>query len=404
MPRLLLINVTRSVLSTGRIVDSIGHLAKEQGWDVCVVHGARYVGDSDLDHYQVTTYTNEVLHYLKSTLFDAQGLGSYYPTKRLIKFMGAYKPDVVHIHNIHGCYIHYPLLFDYLRNKRIQTIWTLHDCWPMTGHCVHFEKTRCVKWKTQCEKCPAIRDFPSSWIIDNSRKNYLRKKRLLADMANLQITTVSKWLYSVAQESFLKERPSRVIYNGVDTKVFKPTNSSVRDTLSVGNKILLLGLASSFDERKGIWDYVHLSKILPSKKYQILLVGGNDADMQKTANTNIIHLARTDDTKQLVEIYSASDILLSLSYEETFGLTIAEAMSCGTPSIVYNNTAQPELVTEQTGIVVETGNIEGIITAIQTIEKKGKKSYTANCRLRAEQCFDKAKRYAEYLQLYNSIL
>ena len=171
-----------------------------------------------------------------------------------------------------------------------------------------------------------------------------------------------------------------MIYNGVDTNVFKPTKSNVREKLKVGNKVLLLGIASGFDERKGIWDYVHLSKMLSPEKYQILLVGGNDADMQKISHTNIIHLARTDNTKQLVDIYSASDILLSLSYEETFGLTIVEAMSCGTPSIVYNNTAQPELVTEQTGIVVENGNIDGIIEAIQMMEKKGKNSYIMNCR------------------------
>lgn len=400
MPTLLLINVALNTGSTGKIVEGIGGLALSQGWDVYAAHGARYVNQSSLKSYQVTNNAGEILHYIESCLFDAQGRGSRKETKRFLKVIDEIKPDVVHIHNIHGCFLNYPILFQYLREKNIPVVWTLHDCWAMTGHCVHFMRTDCEQWKTQCVKCPQKHDFPSSYLLDRCKSNYTLKKQLFTAMEKLRITTVSSWLKGVVEQSYLRKFSVVVVPNGVDTSKFVYTEGDIRERYGIGDKKLVLAVASGFEERKGIYDFVKLSKMLP-KEYQLLLVGTNDND-KKALSDNVIAVTRANGVKELAAFYSAADVLLSLSYEETFGLTIIEAMSCGTPAIVYDNTAQPELITPETGLVVANGDVEGAKKAIEEVCSKGKAYYSTACREHALE-YDEKKSYQKYLDLYVQI-
>lgn len=398
---LLLINVALNTGSTGKIVEGIGALALAEGWNIVVAHGSRYKNSSNLYSIQVSSKVGEYLHYFESSLFDAQGLGSRIETKRFLKKLDQIKPDLVHVHNIHGCFLNYPLLFRYLNARNIPVVWTLHDCWAMTGHCVHFERTNCDKWKSLCEKCPQKRDFPSSYLFDMSKRNFMLKRELLSQLDNLHITTVSKWLADVAKESFLKSLPIHVIPNGIQTSLFQNTSSDIVKQLNVSGKKILLAVASGFGERKGLYDYCRLSEIL-TDKYQLILVGVSEED-KKQLPSNIITLSKTDSQLELVKLYSAADVLLSLSYEETFGLTILEAMSCGTPAVVYANTAQPELITSCTGTVVPTGDIAAVVVAVDSICSQGKGKYSSNCKSFAEN-YEQTKIYRDYINLYTSIL
>ena len=399
--RLLLINVALNCGSTGKIVEGIGGLAISQGWDVYVAHGARYVNQSSLKNYQVTKKAGEILHYIESSLFDAQGRGSRRETKRFLQVIDEIKPDVVHIHNIHGCFLNFPILFQYLREKNIPVVWTLHDCWAMTGHCVHFMRTNCEQWKTQCVKCPQKHDFPSSYLLDRCKSNYTLKKQLFTAMEKLRITTVSSWLKGVVEQSYLRKFSVDVVPNGVDTSKFVYTEGDIWERYGIGDKKLVLAVASGFEERKGIYDFVKLSKMLP-KEYQLLLVGTNDND-KKALSDNVIAVTRANGVKELAAFYSAADVLLSLSYEETFGLTIIEAMSCGTPAIVYDNTAQPELITPETGRVVESGNVEKVKEAVEEVCSKGKAHYSEACRMHALE-YDEARSYHKYLEVYEEVV
>ena len=398
--KLLLINVALNTGSTGKIVEGIGGLAISQGWNVYVAHGARYVNQSCLKSYQVTKKAGEILHYIESSLFDAQGRGSRRETKRFLKVIDEIKPDVVHIHNIHGCFLNYPILFQYLREKNIPVVWTLHDCWAMTGHCVHFMRTNCEQWKTQCVKCPQKHDFPSSYLLDRSKGNYTLKKQMFTAMEKMRITTVSSWLKGIVEQSYLRKFPVDVVPNGVDTSTFVYTEGDIRERYGICDKKLVLAVASGFEERKGIYDFVKLSKMLPND-YQLLLVGTSDNDKRVLPN-NVIAVTRANGGAELAAFYSAADVLLSLSYEETFGLTIIEAMSCGTPAIVYDNTAQPELITPETGLVVANGNVEGAKKAIEEVCSKGKENYSKACREHALE-YDEKKSYQKYLDLYVQI-
>ena len=401
--RLLLINVALNWGSTGKIVEGVGRLAASVGWEVYVAHGARYKTTSALNDYQISTKASEITHFIESALSDRQGLGSRKDTKRLLKVIDSIEPDIVHIHNIHGCFINYPILFTYLKEKKIPIVWTLHDCWAFTGHCVYFERVSCNKWKTECFDCPQLKEFPSSYLLDGSRRNYLLKKKLFASIEELQITTVSLWLMGIVKESFLSKVPVTVVPNGIKTDVFKPVSrfkNGIRGLL-FENKKILLGVATGFGERKGIKDYVHLAERLPSI-YQIVLVGVMESD-KKVLSNKIISLDKTEGVDQLIAFYSNADVLLSLSYEETFGMTIIEAMACGTPAIVYDNTAQPELITEETGKVVPTGDIESLVKAIEEVCSKPKESYVDACRKHALQ-YDESLTYQKYLDIYEAVI
>lgn len=401
MPRLLLINVALNWGSTGKIVEGIGNLARSYGWEVFVAHGARYQNPSSLQSIQVTSKVGEWVHYLESSLFDAQGLGSRCATKRFFKKLDEIKPDLVHIHNLHGCYINYPRLFTYLREHNTPVVWTLHDCWAMTGHCVHFMRTHCDKWKTGCYCCPQLRDFPPSYLLDRSRRNYTLKKSLFTSMEDMQITTVSSWLKSVAEASYLGKFPITVVPNGVNSVAFKPTERTIRETYGLQNKKILMGVASGFGERKGLYDYINLSKRLPPQ-YKIVLVGVMESD-KKELPDSIIAVDRTNGSEELAAFYTCADVLLSLSYEETFGMTLIEAMACGTPAVVYDNTAQPELITPETGRVVPTGDLEALEKAIFDVCVKDKSVFAEVCRNQAVQ-YDEALSYQKYLDIYKSVI
>lgn len=401
MPKLLLINVALNWGSTGKIVEGIGTLAQAGGWEVFVAHGARYKNLSTTTNIQVSSKVGEWIHYVESSLFDAQGLGSRCETKRFLKQVEEIKPDIVHIHNIHGCYINYPLLFTYLKEHNIPVVWTLHDCWAMTGHCVHFMRSNCMKWQTRCHHCPQKMTFPSSYLFDRSERNYKLKKDLFTSMPVMHITTVSSWLKGIAESSYLKKYPITVVPNGIKTDMLNFEPSDILERFGLQGKKLLLAVAIGLDERKGLYDYIKLANKL-SDQYQLMLVGLTEEE-RKTVPESIIAVKRTNSTRELAAYYSAADALLSLSYEETFGLTIVEAMACGTPAIVYDNTAQPELVTLETGMIVPTGDLDALVKAIDEVCSKPKESYSIACRNHSLE-YDEKLSYQKYLDIYSVII
>lgn len=402
MPKLLQIDSCLGILSTGRITESIAALATVKGWDCYIAHGARCIGETRQTHYQITKKFDEYVHYAQSLLFDSHGLHSTAATRRLVKWIDSIKPDVINLHCIHGYHLNYKVLFEYLNAHDIPVVWTFHDCWAFTGHCGHFVSAECNKWKKECHDCALKGEYPKSIGFDRSRENFRLKKELFLSVPNMTIVPVSYWLNDVVKQSFFKNVPSRVIYNGVDTEVFQNRKSNLRHELGLEGKVVLLGVASAWSETKGLSDYIMLSKTL-SERYKIVLIGVSDK-LSKQLPSNIVCIGRTSNSIQLAEYYSMADIVMNLSYAETFGLTTAEGMACGTPGIVYNRTASPELVTPETGFIVEAGDFNALENAIYQIGEKGKEHYSSACRERAMEYFEKNKRFSEYVDLYEKLL
>lgn len=401
--KLLQINSCLNTGSTGKIAESIAQLAINEGWQCYMIHGARYVNPpSCMESYQVVSTIEEYSHFFESLLFDNHGLASRHATKAAIRWIREVNPDVIQLHCIHGYYLNYNILFEYLNTVDVPVVWTFHDCWAFTGHCAHFVSANCYKWaEAGCYNCPKTRLYPKS-LVDRSSRNYCLKKALFTSNKNLNIITVSKWLQGLVEQSFFKGMDIRTIYNGIDTGIFKPTyGRSLTEKYHLDGKRVLVAAATSWAKNKGLDDYKALAGLLPDN-IVIILIGLNKEQI-KELPPGIIGIGRTESAVELAQFYSMADIVLNLSYQETFGLTTAEGLSCGTPGVVYNTTASPELVSSDTGIAVKPGDIGGVLSAIESILKREKNAYSQICRNRALSLFDKQKQYEKYLQLYNSL-
>lgn len=397
MPKLLQLNICVNWGSTGKIVEQIGLVAQSHGWESYIAYG-RYINPSKNKVLRIGCMLDTYTHYLLHRFFDKEGLGSRRATKKLIKQLDSIKPDLVHLHNIHDHYLNYPLLFDYLAGNNIPVVWTQHDLWAITGHC-YYSADGCEKWKTGCCDCPLIPIF----CMDRSKQNYALKSASFTAVKHMTIVPVSNWLGTQIRQSYLNKYPIKVIKNGVDLNVFKPISFSITEKYGIIGKKILLGVASAFGNSKGLQDYIELSKLLP-EDFVIILVGLSK-DQIMVLPDKILGLERTNNQIELAQLYSSADIILSLSSFETFGLTIAEGMACGTPAIVYNNAALPDLITPETGYVVESGNIQELFKTIINMTSIGfKEKHSLDCRRRAEEEFDKNKSWESCIALYDSIM
>lgn len=402
MKKLLQINSVVNSGSTGRIAEEIGQTAMTAGWESYIAYG-RNDRPSQSELIKIGSDWDIRVHGLLTRLFDRHGLGSKSATLELVEKIEKIKPDIIHLHNIHGYYINVETLFKYLQNTKIPIVWTFHDCWPITGHCSHFTFVGCEKWKTQCFSCPQKTEYPASWLIDRSINNYNLKKKLFTSLPNLTLVPVSNWLAGILKESFLKDYPIKVVHNGINTEVFKPsTENDFRIRHRLENKFILLGVASIWSPRKGLKDFIALSKLLDTD-YQIVLVGLARKQMEQLPE-NILGIERTESVEELAEIYAASDVHVNPTYEDNFPTTNLESLACGTPVIAYKTGGSPEAIDDSSGIVVEQGNIDKLVEAINQIKENGKQFYTEACVQRAHRLYRKEDRYREYIELYEELL
>ena len=398
MPKLLQINVTANWGSTGKIVEQIARLAMRSRWESYIVYG-RYSNPSKSRLFKINSKLEVYEHYVENCLFDNEGLASRKATRKLVKWIKRIEPTIVHLHNLHDHYLNYPILFDGLKELGCPVVWTQHDCWAFTGGCTYNSIIECNQWKTECIRCPKRRGI----LLDRTNYQYNSKKQNIQKIKNITLVPVSEWLAGELRQSFLRNCRIETILNGVDINVFKPTKADiVRTKLGIGNYQFLLGVASVWESRKGLQDYIKLASLLEDN-IKIVLVGLTEKQ-SRNLPVNIVPVPRTHNIQELVELYSEAEIVLNLSYEETFGLTTVEGFACGTPCIVYNCTASPELIIPETGRVVEKGDIKGVYFAIKEILVKGKKNMVAECRARAVEKYNKDKCFELYINLYNELI
>lgn len=402
MKILLQINTTVNSCSHGRIAEEIGQLAMQQGWKSYIAYG-RNERPSKSNLIKVGTEQDIKLQGLQTRLFDRHGVGSKNATMKLIEKIKEIKPNIIHLHNIHGYYLNIEILFNYLCSVDIPIVWTLHDCWTMTGHCAWFEFVGCEKWKTQCYSCSQIREYPGSFFIDHSKRNYILKKALFTSVKNMTLVPVSNWLKDIVSSSFLAGYPVQTINNGVDIHVFSPKNrDEMRSKLGLTDFFILLGVASVWEKRKGLDDFLRLSKELPGF-CKIVLVGLNNKQLRKLPS-NVLGIARTENVKQLSELYSVADLFVNPTWEDNFPTSNLEALACGTPVLTYRTGGSVEAITSETGFIVEQGDLNGILNAVNVVKEKGKSYYSTACRERANNSFNKDNRYKEYIKLYEKLI
>lgn len=382
-----------------RIVFSICGLLEKEGNTGKFAFGRGFIPEGKEDCcYKFGNKLGIYYHVLLSRLFDMHGKGSIYDTRKLLKWIEQEKPDIIHMNNVHGYYLNLNLFFSYLNEKKIPVVWTLHDCWNMTGHCSHFIEAGCEKWKTGCEKCPQISVYPSSWYVDRSKKNYIEKKLLFESLENVTFVVPSKWLLGIACASFLKDKNIRVINNGIDIEKFKITNSDVKQKYQIENKKVVLAVASVWTAKKGLNDIIKLSEIIDKSRYEIVMIGVTSTQSEELEKKGIKCILHTKNVEELCEWYSTADVFINPTYEDTYPTVNLEAIACGTPVITYRTGGSVEVIEPDTGLIVDVGDVNGLNKAICKVVKN-----TEACRKKAEE-FDYNLKFAEYISLYNEIL
>jgi len=395
--KVLQINSVCGIRSTGRICTDIAAVLESQGHECKIAYGRESVPEQHKNlAVRIGSSLSVKIDALLTRIFDNAGFNSVCATKKFIKWVNKYDPDVIHLHNIHGYYINIKRLFDYLKKSGKPVIWTLHDCWAFTGHCSHFVTENCEKWKSGCFSCPNRKAYPSSIFFDFSKRNYEKKKKLFTSLENMTIITPSEWLAGLVRESFLGKYPVKVIPNGIDLEVFKPAESDFRQKHDLEGKKIVLGVASAWGKGKGLYDFVKLSEIL-DESYKIVLVGLKEEQIKEMPES-VLALPRTNSTKELAEIYTTADVFVNPSRAETMGLTTVEAMACGIPVVTSNLTAVPEVVSEDSGIIIDDLSAEGIANGIKHIMDN---KYD-NTRLNAEK-YEKTVQYMKYIENYLEI-
>ena len=361
----LMINVSCGVGSTGRICIDLAAEFEKNGDNVKIAYGR----DDVLKQYKkyavrIGSDLDVRLHGIYTRLTDRHGFASKNATKKFLKWADEYNPDLLWLHNIHGYYINIEMLFEWIKSRpNMQVKWTLHDCWAFTGHCSYFAMVKCEQWKTHCSYCVQKSRYPKSFVVDNCRQNFERKRAAFCGVKNMTLITPSKWLADLVKESFLKEYPIEVVYNEIDRNVFKPTPSDFREKYGLTDKKVVLGVASVWDERKGLQDFFKLREKL-DESYAIVIVGLSKKQL-KDLPKNIIGISRTNNAKELAEIYTAADVFVNPTYEDNYPTVNLEAQACGTMVITYDTGGSPESVNKE--FVVKTGNMEKIAALINNI-------------------------------------
>ncbi len=400
--RLKIVEINSTAVgSTGKIMLQIADCARERGHEVktfsTLAFSLKYKKlppPPNKDHHYYGSYIENGVHMVLGKITGLNGYFSLFSTYRLMRKIKKFNPDIIHLHNIHAFCLNLPMLFRFIKKNNVKTVWTLHDCWAFTGHCPYFDMSNCNKWKSECHDCPQYNKDYHKTYIDASKRMFKLKKKWFTGVKDMTLVTPSNWLAGLVKESFLKEYPVKVIHNGIDLSVFKPTESDFRDKYNCEDKFILLGVAFGWGKRKGLDVFIELAKRLGAK-YQIVLVGTN-SEIDKHLPANIISIHQTQNQTELAEIYTAADLFVNPTREEVFGLVNAEAIACGTPIVTFNTGGSPEIIDETCGAVVDKDDISKLISVIENFNHS---SLEEKCLLRASN-FSVETMVAEYVKTY----
>jgi glycosyltransferase involved in cell wall biosynthesis len=403
--KIAIINMTYKG-STGKIMLQIAELARRFNYTVKTYSPMYYNRKNKIEplltehHFNWGSVSESFFHHYAGTLLGLNGLFSLIGTKQLIKQLDSFKPDIIHLHNLHNFTINLPLLFRYIKKENIRVVWTLHDCWAFTGLCPHFTMAKCDKWKEGCGDCPQKSAFSKS-VVDTSNVMYKLKKKWFTGLDNMILITPSQWLADLVKQSFLGAYPVKVINNGIDLDVFKPTQSNFRNKYNIsGTKKILLGVAFGWGKRKGFDVFLELAQRLDNEKFQIVLVGTDD-NVDKLLPDSIISIHRTENQQELAEIYSAADLFVNPTREENYPTVNMESVACGTPVLTFNTGGSPEMLDEKCGCVVACDDIDSLENEIIRICEQ--MPYKKEDCIERSKKFDSTMNFEKYIELYNSL-
>lgn len=400
--KVLHINAVYGIGSTGNIVADIHKLSGIKGIESYVAYSSSPLSAKNIENgYQIGSLLGKKAHAVLCRINGKQSYFSRSATRKLLQYIEHIKPDIVNLHNLHSNYIHLNLLLKYLGDNDIRTIIVLHDCWFYTGGCFHYTADECSEWLNYCGNCPKrLADTPA-YLKDCSAEILADRRKYLTDIKNLTVVGVSKWITQEAKKTFLQSKKLMTIYNGIDMDFYKPVESDFRNSYHLENKFIVLGMANK-------WLSAINAEVLTTfleymdKDCVLLIVGCSEKQKAELPN-NIMTLPYIKERRQLREIYSASDVFVNCTREESLSLVNIEAQACGTPVVTFSDTGVRETVDGKCGFAVETGNALNMFNVTLEIKKNGKQRYSLDCRKYVKGKFEKVENYKKYLVLYDEL-
>ncbi|MBQ8768971.1 MAG: glycosyltransferase [Oscillospiraceae bacterium] len=394
------INAVYGVGSTGRIALDIAGELRRQGHESYVFWAIDCREDENAHLIRVGNTLDHKLHALLRRIDGKQGWHSKAATRKVCRELLRIKPDVVHLHNLHSNYIHLPELLRFLGEHKIPTLITIHDSWMFTcGFCAHYFYHNCDQWTKGCTSCPAV----GSGKRRAGAKMFRIKEDLYSRIPDLAVNGVSQWTTEAAARGMLKTaKISRCIYNWIDTQLFKPQTNAAEVRKKYGipaHHKLILGVSQGWSENKGLKEFLQIADELRDCATVILV--GEDCGIPKRENLNCIGF--TDNRQTLIDLYSAADLFVNPSRAETFGLVTAEALSCGTPVVAYDNSGSRELVAPQCGALVPDGDAAALVSQTRRVLENPKETYKDACRQWVLDNFEKQKQLQKYVELYKQL-
>jgi len=399
MKKILFINSVYNFGSTASIIKLLGGESRKT-FEVYFAIGRNDKLPSSNNYFKINSRLDFLFHTFLSRIFDSEGLHSFFSTYKLINYIKKIKPDIINLHNIHGHYLNYPLLFKFLkRNSKIKIYWTLHDSWAYTGHCAYYLKVNCNKFETFCSKCPNKHQYPKSYLIDRSKRNFILKKKSFSGLNNLEIIVPSLWLKYEVKKSFLKSYNIHLIYNGTEIN----NNFVEKDNTNFGiflepNIKYILGVASKWEERKGLRFFYDLAPLL-NKEYKIIIIGKVE---NKLNYANVIFVDSISSKLQLSYFYKNSFVFLNPTLEDNFPTTNIEALASGLPVITFDTGGSPEAIDKSSGIIIKDRNAMSIFNAIKSISAHPNQYSKENCFNRAIQ-FTNLVMARNYINLFSGV-
>lgn len=397
--KILFIDVNCQQGSTGKLVYDLYTECKKEGHEAAICYGrGKKIDKPDIFKFGLDIET--FFHAAMTRLTGLTGCYSFFSTQRLLRFMNKFKPDVVHIHELHAYFVNIKPIVEYLKIHKIKTIWTFHCEFMYTGKCGH--SYECEKWKSHCQYCPNIREYPSSLYFDFTKNMFYHKKKLFENFNNVTIVTPSKWLANRVKQSFLKNKEIVVIHNGIDTKsIFYPRkfdHLKARHKLT-NEKIILAVAPDIMSEQKGGRLVLEIANKMKGENVKFILIGV--ADLSEKFDDNVIALGRTENQNELAEYYSMGDIFIICSKRENFPTTCIEALSCGTPVCGFDEGGTKETAPDSFGIFVKYREIDDLEKTVRKIlhDEIKLKPYE-ECSNFGKESYDKAIMAKKYINLY----
>lgn len=365
--KVLQVNCVYKKGSTGKITYDLHNGLLEEGIESVVCYG-RGVLVREPGVYKTCPEWYSKLNNALSRITGIMYGGCYFSTNKLISIIKKEQPDIVHLQCINGYFVNIYRLITWLKENHVKTVLTLHAEFMYTANCGH--ALECERWKKGCGGCPRRKAETLSLLFDGTAASWkLMKSAFDGFDEGLIIAAVSPWLMErAAQAPILANKQQCVVYNGLDTNVFKYYDGSdLRAKHHCENKKVVFHATPAFNNDpnhiKGGYYVIELARRMPD----VCFIVAGQVTGELDVPPNLILLGKLDSQELLARYYSMADATVLTSKRETFSMVCAESLCCGTPVVGFKAGAPEQIALKEYSRFVQQADVNQLVCAVENI-------------------------------------